>query len=176
MEAGAVHSAPASRRPELEAARRPSFILRVTVSGACTAPWCWSQDLVHDPVMSPDEFPPITVVDVDDERSARWSGMREVTPLLSRHPEREWRFFFTEAARRSPVFKWLDAGFVRCGPAEVPGVEAGLRACAAEANEKFVEFLTRAAVNQPDEVAQLLELMAIAAASGEGRVRLVSWV
>lgn len=96
--------------------------------------------------------------------------------MLSRHPEPEWRVLFTEAARRSPIFKWLDAGFVRCGADEVPEVEEGLRACAAEANEKYVEFLKRVAVNQPDEVDQLLELMAIAGASEQGRVRLVSWV
>ena len=138
--------------------------------------WCWFLDSVHDQVMSPDEFPLITVVDVVDERSARWSEMREVTPLLSRHPEQEWRFFFTEAAKQSPVFTWLDAGFVRCSPGEVSEVVDGLRACAAVANEKYVEFLKEAVVNQPDEVAQLLELMAIAAASGDGRVRLDSWV
>ena len=112
-------------------------------------------------------WPPLTLVRVDVAQSARYSGMRELTPLFSRPVHAQWFHVFRENARnaKSATFEWLGANFARCDTELVPRVVELLHEITDATNLDFELFLLRAGDKTPEKVADLIAIESIAHAS-----------
>lgn len=89
----------------------------------------------------------ILLAGFDVHPSPRYSRLREVSPLFSRPTTVEWSVIFDGLCVASEMLDWKGAGFVRCRPDEVQGVQAELWRICDETNVKFAEYIERGTVH-----------------------------
>lgn len=119
------------------------------------------------------EFPPVNMVEVEVQTSARWSAMREVSPLVDRVPYGDWCRIFYQHCEDSSDLDWKGAGFVLCEGDEIERVRTRLGEITAVTNARFANLLGTAEPRATAE--ELLELESINAASVDGQLYRVVW-
>lgn len=127
-------------------------------------------------VNSQTSFPPVSLFESDSEISPQYSGLSEVTPKFDREPYLDWCRLFRLACVEDPDLDWKEAGFASCQTDRVPEVLKRLAAITAATNLKFAEFLDKVSQNDPEKVADLLQLEGIGSASANGGAYLCNWV
>jgi hypothetical protein len=111
-------------------------------------------------------FPSLNLVKVDEERSARYKGERELTPFVDRRPDLYWLAFFYDCAKAARL-DWK-AGFAVCPQADVDRVRASLHEVTDQTNQLCAEFLAVAAPR--DEALTLIERELASAAAVDGEM------
>jgi hypothetical protein len=121
------------------------------------------------------DWPDISVLGFDVNHNAQYSGLRDVRPILDRKPYGDWSALFMEAARQCCTsanrkhLGWQGAGFAKCAADDVDLTSSLIRSAIEKTNNEFRSFLSRALINQPDDVASLIVMEgSLAATGGDG--------
>lgn len=112
----------------------------------------------------PEDFPPMELVEVDQQTSPRFSAEIELTPLFQRNPDQVWAEYFRRECENSPAINWLGADFARCTEDQVSTARAALREATAAADRLFIAHLKRL---DPDRASDIVIAEQISRASAE---------
>lgn len=92
-------------------------------------------------MQKPHDFPPMVLIDVEEQASPQFSDVSELTPLFSRPPDHVWAECFQIQCRESPAIDWQDAGFAKLAHDELAAVREALRDATHSADAMFIKHL-----------------------------------
>ncbi|GAA2245818.1 hypothetical protein GCM10010413_57110 [Promicromonospora sukumoe] len=93
------------------------------------------------------EFVPLTFVEADHQKSARFSAEIQVTPWIDRRPPESWVYFFEDECRKMGIH-WLSGGFAICRSDDVDAMPGGFTKAVERANNVFKAYLVSPALDQ----------------------------
>jgi len=105
-------------------------------------------------MITPEHFPPTIFMGAHTEQGGRIASILKVTPQFHRQPNHDWGVLYRLECEQSAAIDWCDAGFAKCKTGEQTPVIDALRAAAAAADARYIQYLQRLA---PEEAAKIVE-------------------